>query len=129
MNELSTLTARIDTLAIGLRDTAKAWQERFGLIEREITQQHIWQREHQIETERAQKKRAISTRVAIALIALAGTVANGTLQVIGSSNRSSLRAEITEDLQHKNAELIEQAAKKAVEASDRRYELLVKAAK
>jgi hypothetical protein len=126
---LSDLHTKVDLLAKGLKATAEGWSERFGLIEREITQQHRWQQDHEEQAERGRRRRAVDTRVWLGLIALAATLANGALQIVSSTSRASLRAEVITELKVDNAEIIKKAAEAAVQASDRRFELQIKGAK
>jgi hypothetical protein len=129
VTELSELKTQLDEMAKGIAAVSQGWSLRFGTIEREITQQHRWQQDHQLDADAATKSRTVNTRVWIALIALISTVANGAIQVINVNGRSSLREEVISDLKSDNAELIKKAAQAAVEVSDRRFELQVKATK
>lgn len=126
MSELSVVTQRIDALAHG-------WAEQFGLIQREITQAHRWQQEHELAAERTKRARARNTRVWVAVIVALGTGLNGAFQAIGSSNRSSLRAEILDEVRREQSDretrLVDQAATRAIEKRDKQLELLIKGTK
>ena len=124
MSEGSIIAERINVLA-------HEWAERFGLIQREITQAHKWQQDHEVEAERQKRARARQTRLWVAAIVAVGTALNGAFQAIGSYNRASLRAEIITELRSEQVEreqrLTDAAAQKALAAYEGRLQLLVKA--
>jgi hypothetical protein len=130
VSELSALTEKIDLLAKGVEGMAKGWNERFRLIERESSQAHRDILELHEQAEKSRHRRTVSTRVWLAAIAAAVTIVNGTFQVVGSSNRSSLRAEILNDVRGEQADresrLADIAAQKAVEKHERQLALLIK---
>lgn len=123
MSDLSVLTGRLDAMAHG-------WSERFGLIQREITQAHKWQQDHEVEAERQKRIRARNTRLWVAALLALGTALNGAFQAIGSYNRTSLRAELLDAVRREQSEreqrLSDLAAERAVQKYETRLQLLVK---
>lgn len=130
MSELTVVTARIDALT-------KGWAEQFSVLQREISQDRREIRdltekyeelrlEQAKEAERAKQRRAKNTRVWVAVVVAVGTIANGALQTVGSSNRASLRAEILDEVARRQSDRDLRLIKMALTEHERDLGLTVK---